>query len=79
MAPQCDMVTGDADCAASKLYGMLPAETSGDAKALTAADNRAVRKVFVIGPDKKPKLIPVYPRTTGRTPKPYIPLVPQPR
>ena len=57
---------GDADFRVSKLYGMLPAETSGDAKARTAADNQTVRNVFVIGPDKKVKLILVYPMTTGR-------------
>ena len=46
-------IIGDADFAVSKLYGMLPADTSGDAKARTAADNQTVRNVFVIGPDKK--------------------------
>ena len=50
----------------SKLYGMLPASTSGDAKTRTPADNQTVRNVFVIGPDKKVKLILVYPMTTGR-------------
>jgi alkyl hydroperoxide reductase subunit AhpC len=50
----------------SKLYGMLPADTSGDAKERTPADNQTVRNVFVIGPDKKIKLILVYPMTTGR-------------
>ena len=50
----------------SKLYGMLPASTSGDAKSRTPADNQTVRNVFVIGPDKKIKLILVYPMTTGR-------------
>ena len=59
-------IIGDADFAVSKLYGMLPANTSGDAKARTAADNQTVRNVFVIGPDKKVKLILVYPMTTGR-------------
>jgi len=57
---------GDADFRVSKLYGMLPAETSGEAKARTPADNQTVRNVFVIGPDKKVKLILVYPMTTGR-------------
>jgi thioredoxin-dependent peroxiredoxin len=57
---------GDADFNVSKLYGMLPAETSGEAKARTPADNQTVRNVFVIGPDKKVKLILVYPMTTGR-------------
>jgi alkyl hydroperoxide reductase subunit AhpC len=59
-------IIGDADFAVSKLYGMLPADTSGDAKARTPADNQTVRNVFVIGPDKKIKLILVYPMTTGR-------------
>ncbi|MEU7814468.1 peroxiredoxin [Pseudonocardia sp. NPDC049154] len=59
-------VIGDADFAVSKLYGMLPAETSGDAGARTPADNQTVRNVFVIGPDKKVKLVLAYPMTTGR-------------
>jgi len=59
-------IIGDADFNVSKLYGMLPAETSGEAKSRTAADNMTVRNVFVIGPDKKVKLILVYPMTTGR-------------
>jgi thioredoxin-dependent peroxiredoxin len=59
-------IIGDADFEVSKLYGMLPAETSGDAKERTPADNQTVRNVFVIGPDKKVKLILVYPMTTGR-------------
>jgi alkyl hydroperoxide reductase subunit AhpC len=59
-------IIGDADFAVSKLYGMLPADTSGEAKARTAADNQTVRNVFVIGPDKKVKLVLVYPMTTGR-------------
>jgi alkyl hydroperoxide reductase subunit AhpC len=50
----------------AKLYGMLGAEISGDAKSRTPADNQTVRNVFVIGPDKKIKLILVYPMTTGR-------------
>ena len=49
-----------------KLYGMLPASASGDASKRTPADNQTVRNVFVIGPDKKIKLILVYPMTTGR-------------
>jgi thioredoxin-dependent peroxiredoxin len=57
---------GDADFQVSKLYGMLPAETAGDAKVRTPADNQTVRNVFVVGPDKKIKLILVYPMTTGR-------------
>src|ERR687888_162136 len=50
----------------AKLYGMLAAETSGDAKERTPADIQTVRNVFVVGPDKKLKLILVYPMTTGR-------------
>jgi alkyl hydroperoxide reductase subunit AhpC len=57
---------GDDNFRVSKLYGMLPAETSGEAKARTPADNQTVRNVFVIGPDKKVKLILIYPMTTGR-------------
>jgi alkyl hydroperoxide reductase subunit AhpC len=56
----------DADFHVSKLYGMLPAATSGDPEQRTPADNQTVRNVFVIGPDKKIKLILVYPMTTGR-------------
>jgi alkyl hydroperoxide reductase subunit AhpC len=59
-------IIGDADFKVSKLYGMLPAETSGDPGERTPADNQTVRNVFVIGPDKKIKLILVYPMTTGR-------------
>jgi thioredoxin-dependent peroxiredoxin len=57
---------GDADYKVSKLYGMLPADVSGDPLGRTPADNQTVRNVFVIGPDKKIKLILVYPMTTGR-------------
>ena len=57
---------GDWDFNVSKLYGMLPTEVSGEATDRTAADNQTVRNVFVIGPDKKIKLILVYPMTTGR-------------
>jgi thioredoxin-dependent peroxiredoxin len=57
---------GDTDLNVSLLYGMLPAETSGDAGSRSAADNRTVRNVFVIGPDKLIKLIMVYPMSTGR-------------
>src|SRR5277367_718585 len=56
----------DTDFNVSKLYGMLPATTSGDPKDRTPADNQTVRNVFVIGPDKKVKLILIYPMTTGR-------------
>jgi thioredoxin-dependent peroxiredoxin len=64
-APNYPMI-GDADFNVSKLYGMLPADTSGDAASRTAADNQTVRNVFVIGPDKTLKLILVYPMSTGR-------------
>jgi alkyl hydroperoxide reductase subunit AhpC len=59
-------IIGDADFNVSKLYGMLPSSVGGEAKDRTAADNQTVRNVFVIGPDKKVKLILVYPMTTGR-------------
>jgi alkyl hydroperoxide reductase subunit AhpC len=59
-------IIADSDLKVSKLYGMLPADTSGEAAARTPADNQTVRNVFVIGPDKKIKLILVYPMTTGR-------------
>ena len=59
-------VISDADFHVSKLYGMLPAETSGDCGGRTPADNQTVRTVFVIGPDKKVKLLLVYPMATGR-------------
>ena len=59
-------IIADADFKVSKLYGMLPAETEGDAGSRTPADNQTVRNVFVVGPDKKIKLILVYPMSTGR-------------
>ena len=59
-------IIGDADYNVSKLYGMLPAQVEGDPADRTPADNQTVRNVFVIGPDKKIKLILVYPMTTGR-------------
>lgn len=59
-------IIGDEDLTVSKLYGMLPAEVGGEAKDRTAVDNQTVRNVFVIGPDKKVKLVLVYPMTTGR-------------
>jgi alkyl hydroperoxide reductase subunit AhpC len=59
-------IIGDNDFNVSKLYGMLPAQTEGEAKTRTPADNQTVRNVFVIGPDKKVKLILVYPMSTGR-------------
>ena len=64
-APNYPMI-GDTDLKISKLYGMLPAELAGSCDGRTAADNQTVRNVFVIGPDKKVKLIIVYPMTTGR-------------
>ena len=57
---------GDTDFNVSKLYGMLGTDVSGDPADRTAADNQTVRGVFVVGPDKKVKLILVYPMTTGR-------------
>jgi alkyl hydroperoxide reductase subunit AhpC len=57
---------GDADLKVAKLYNMLPAAASGDAAKRTAADNLTVRTVFVVGPDKKIKLMISYPMTTGR-------------
>ena len=59
-------IIGDDDFQVAKLYGMLPAEVEGEAKARTPADNQTVRNVFVVGPDKKVKLVLVYPMTTGR-------------
>jgi alkyl hydroperoxide reductase subunit AhpC len=64
-APNYPMI-GDVDFNVSKLYGMLAASVAGDPLDRTAADNQTVRNVFVIGPDKKVKLILVYPMTTGR-------------
>jgi thioredoxin-dependent peroxiredoxin len=59
-------IIGDADFSVSKAYGMLPADTSGDPKQRTPTDNQTVRTVFVVGPDKKVKLVLAYPMTTGR-------------
>lgn len=64
-APNYPMI-GDTDLNISKLYGMLPAAASGDVTKRTPNDNQTVRNVFVIGPDKKIKLILVYPMSTGR-------------
>jgi alkyl hydroperoxide reductase subunit AhpC len=64
-APNYPMI-GDTDLKVSKLYGMLPESLQGTCDGRTAADNQTVRNVFVIGPDKKIKLILVYPMTTGR-------------
>ncbi len=65
VAPNYPMI-GDTDFNVSKLYDMLPASTSGDVATRTPADNQTVRNVFVIGPDKKIKLVLVYPMSTGR-------------
>ncbi len=59
-------IIGDSDFGVSKAYGMLPGDVSGDPSKRTPADNQTVRNVFVVGPDKKVKLILVYPMTTGR-------------
>jgi alkyl hydroperoxide reductase subunit AhpC len=59
-------IISDSDFNVSKLYGMLPASVEGDPLERTPADNQTVRNVFVIGPDKKVKLVLVYPMTTGR-------------
>jgi alkyl hydroperoxide reductase subunit AhpC len=64
-APNYPMI-GDSDFKVSKLYGMLAADVEGDPTERTPAQNQTVRNVFVIGPDKKIKLILVYPMTTGR-------------
>ncbi len=64
-APNYPMI-GDTDLHISKLYGMLPATLEGTCDGRTPADNQTVRNVFVVGPDKKIKLIIVYPMTTGR-------------
>ena len=64
-APNYPMI-GDPDLSVAKAYGMLPASAGTTSEGRTAADNQTVRNVFVIGPDKKIKLILVYPMTTGR-------------
>ena len=65
IAPNYPMI-GDTTLAISKAYGMLPAATEGSCEGRTAADNQTVRNVFVIGPDRKIKLVIVYPMSTGR-------------
>jgi alkyl hydroperoxide reductase subunit AhpC len=65
VAPNYPLI-GDTDLKVSKLYNMLPADTAGGADGRTATDNATVRTVFIIGPDKKIKLILVYPMSTGR-------------
>jgi alkyl hydroperoxide reductase subunit AhpC len=64
-APNYPMI-GDTDLHVSKAYGMLPASSGNSSEGRTAADNQTVRNVFIIGPDKKIKLILVYPMSTGR-------------
>jgi alkyl hydroperoxide reductase subunit AhpC len=64
-APNYPMI-GDTDLAIAKAWGMLPADAEGDASTRKAADNATVRNVYIIGPDKKIKLLLVYPMTTGR-------------
>ncbi len=64
-APNYPMI-GDTDLKVAKLYNMLPADAAGDANSRTPNDNATVRNVFIIGPDKKIKLVLVYPMTTGR-------------
>ena len=64
-APNYPMI-GDTELKISKVYGMLPSATGNSSEGRTAADNQTVRNVFIIGPDKKIKLILVYPMTTGR-------------
>jgi len=64
-APNYPMIA-DTQLEISKKYGMLPAELTGTSEGRTAADNMTVRNVFVVGPDKKIKLVIVYPMTTGR-------------
>ncbi len=59
-------MNGDEDLAVAKLYGMLPADTSGSASGRTAMDNLTVRNVYIIGPDKQIKLMLTYPMATGR-------------
>ena len=64
-APNYPMI-GDPELKVAKAWGMLPAELTGSSQGRSAADNQTVRNVFVIGPDKKIKLVLVYPMTTGR-------------
>ena len=59
-------IIADTDHAVAKAYGMLPADVAGDPTARTPAQNATLRNVFVIGPDKKIKLVLIYPMTTGR-------------
>jgi len=59
-------IIGDPELKVAKLYGMLPASASGDASKRTPADNQTVRNVFIVGPDKKIRLILIYPMSVGR-------------
>ena len=59
-------MSGDTELKGAKAYGMLPAATGNSSEGRTAADNQTVRTVFIVGPDKKIKLILIYPMTTGR-------------
>ena len=59
-------IIGDSELKVAKSWGMLPAETAGTSQGRTPADNATVRNVYVIGPDKKIKMILIYPMTTGR-------------
>ncbi len=61
-----DPLIGDSELKVAKLYGMLPADAGDSSEGRTAADNQTVRNVFIIGPDKKVKLILAYPMSTGR-------------
>ncbi|MGH6828159.1 MAG: peroxiredoxin [Rhizomicrobium sp.] len=65
MAPNYPLI-GDSDLKVSKLYGMLPANTEGTAQGRTPANNATVRNVFIVGPDKRIKLMIAYPMATGR-------------
>jgi alkyl hydroperoxide reductase subunit AhpC len=65
-AKLCYPLIGDTDLAIAKLYDMLPAAAGGEASTRTAADNATVRSVFVVGPDKKVRLMITYPMSTGR-------------
>jgi alkyl hydroperoxide reductase subunit AhpC len=64
-APNYPLIS-DTDFAVSKAYGMLPPDVSGDPTERTPAQNQTLRNVFVIGPDKKVKLVLIYPMSTGR-------------
>ena len=64
-APNYPMIA-DTDFAVAKAYGMLPADVEGDPTERTPAQNATLRNVFVVGPDKKIKLVLIYPMTTGR-------------